>query len=103
MARQRQRARTDASRAPGAFATDVDDFIGFLKLERGLSPNTQAGYQNDLDQCAAYLSRRGVADWRTVKGADVEAWLQSLGGKSYTVASTARKLTALREIGRAHV
>ena len=46
------------------------------------------------------MSRRGAGDWRTVKGAEVEAWLQSLSGKAYSVASTARKLTALRGLAK---
>lgn len=100
MARQHQNSSLEASRAPEAFATDIDGFVSFLKLERGLSLNTQSGYQNDLDQCAAFLARRGVKDWRGVKGAEVEAWLHSLSSKDYSVASAARKLTALRGLAK---
>jgi integrase/recombinase XerD len=84
------------SQAPAAFATDVDGFINFLDLERGLSPNTQTGYQTDLDQCAKFLLRHGTADWRSVTADAVADWIHSLGGDEYTVASLARKLTALR-------
>jgi len=54
----------------------------------------------DLDQCAKFLARKGVADWRSVSAAEVEAWIHSLGGDDYTVASLARKLTALRGLAR---
>jgi integrase/recombinase XerD len=96
MARLHQPAGQRLSQAPAAFATDVDGFINFLGLERGLSPNTQTGYQTDLDQCAKFLSRRGTADWRSVTAGEVGEWIHSLGGDEYTVASLARKLTALR-------
>jgi len=102
MARLRQKSARDLDRsqAPSAFAGDIDGYIGFLKLERGLSPHTQSGYQTDLDQCAKFLSRLGVADWRSVKASEVENWIHSLSGDDYTVASLARKLTALRGLAR---
>lgn len=92
--------RDEPSRAAPAFAGDIDDFVGFLKLERGLSVHTWQGYQSDLDQCAAFVGRKGAKDWRTVGGDVVGAWIRSLSGDDYTVASLARKLTALRGLAR---
>ena len=88
------------SRAPGAFAAEIDDFIAYLQLERGLSVHTQSGYQSDLDQCAAFLAKRGEKSWRTVPADSVAAWLQSLGGSEYTATSLARKRTAVRMLAR---
>lgn len=90
----------DPSHAPGAFAEDIDGFMGHLELERGLSRHTLEGYQADLDQCATYLARKGLADWSAVKGPEVAAWIQALSGDEYTVASIARKLAALRGLSR---
>ena len=92
--------RNRLSKAPPAFAPDIDEFIGFLALERGLSEHTRAGYQSDLDQCALFLARRRIADWRTVRGDQVGEWIHALSGDEYTVASLARKLTALRGLAR---
>jgi integrase/recombinase XerD len=95
------RSRRDSlSNAPPALAGEIDAFISFLDLERGLSLHTRESYQRDLDQCAAFLAKRGAKDWRTVSGAQAAAWIQSLGGADYTVASLARKLTALRVFAR---
>lgn len=88
------------SGAPGAFAGDIDEFIAFLSLERGLSAHTRSGYQSDLDQCAAFLSKRGVTDWRSVRGASIAEWIQCLSGEEYTVTSLARKLAALRGLAK---
>ncbi|QYM80021.1 site-specific tyrosine recombinase XerD [Horticoccus luteus] len=96
---RRAEARQDESRAPAAFAEDTQAFLNFLSLERGLSPNTRAGYRNDLDQCAVFLARRGASDWRQVPPGDVEAWIHSLGA-GYAASSLARKLTALRMLAR---
>ena len=92
--------RDEPSRAAPAFAGDIDEFVSFLKLERGLSVHTWQGYQSDLDQCAAFIARQGAHDWRTVEGDRVGAWIRSLSGDDYTVASLARKLTALRGLAR---
>jgi len=95
------RRATFSSTAPAGFAEDIDRFLSYIGLERGLSPNTQEGYLNDLDQCAAFLAKRGMAsDWRSVSGGEVALWIQSLSGADYAVASLARKLAALR--GLAH-
>ncbi|MFI5357382.1 MAG: site-specific tyrosine recombinase XerD [Opitutales bacterium] len=83
-----------------AFAGDIDGFIGFLDLERGLSRHTRDGYQSDLAQCAAFVARRGAPDWRRVRGEQVGQWIHSLSGSEYSVASLARKLTALRGLAR---
>jgi integrase/recombinase XerD len=92
--------RAAASRAPPAFAPDIDAFIAFLDLERGLSPHTRENYQRDLDQAAAFLARRGAADWRRATPAQAGAWLQSLGAGDFAATSQARKLTALRVFAR---
>src|SRR6476661_4421156 len=92
--------RIDHSRAPAAFASDIEAFLGFMSLERGLSKNTIAGYRRDLDQAAAFLARQGVDDWRSVEGAAAAQWVHSLSKADYTVASLARKLSALRMLAR---
>ncbi|MGC4071519.1 MAG: site-specific tyrosine recombinase [Nibricoccus sp.] len=88
------------SGAPGEFADAIDEFINYLKLERGLSVHTQSGYLSDLDQCAKYLAKHGAKNWSTVSAAAVAGWIHSLGGGDYTVASLARKRTAVRMLAR---
>jgi integrase/recombinase XerD len=88
------------SAAPPGFADELDSFLNFIDLERGLSKNTVAAYRRDLDQAAGYLARHGAAGWRTVTPAQAGAWVQSLGCARYTVASLARKLSALRTLAR---
>jgi len=92
--------RADHSQAPGAFASDIEAFIAFNGLERGLSKNTIAAYRRDLDQAAAFLSARQVADWRTVTAAQAGEWVHSLDAGRYKSASLSRKLSALRMLAR---
>ncbi len=92
--------RVDPSRAPAAFANDIEAFLGFISLERGLSPNTVVGYRRDLDQAAQFFVRHDSADWRAVTSALAAAWVQSLTGAGYRVASLGRKVSALRMLAR---
>ena len=92
--------RVDHSQAPAAFANDIEAFLSFIQLERGLSKNTVAGYRRDLDQAAKYFSKQGVAGWSVLTPAQAGAWIHSLSCARYTVASLARKLTALRMLAR---
>jgi integrase/recombinase XerD len=90
----------DSSRAPAAFANDVESYLSYIALERGLSRNSIAAYRRDLDQAAAFFAHRGVADWGAVTPAAASEWVQSLGGGDYAAASLARKVTALRNLAR---
>jgi len=100
---QRRRASTDTlapSGAPGEFADEIDEFINYLRLERGLSVHTQSGYQSDLDQCATFLAAHGEKNWSSAKADSVAEWIQSLGNGAYTATSLARKRTAVRMLAR---
>ncbi|MGA3006779.1 MAG: site-specific tyrosine recombinase XerD [Opitutaceae bacterium] len=88
------------SQAPAAFTEEIDGFIGSLELERGLSAHTTESYQGDLDQCARFLARQGVAQWREAQPRHLSDWIYALSGDDYTVASLARKLTAMRVFAR---
>ena len=42
-----------------AFASDIDAYLAYIDLERGLSRNTRESYQRDLEQCAAFAAAQG--------------------------------------------
>ncbi len=94
--------RVDHSQAPEAFASDIESFLGYISLERGLSKNTVAAYRRDLDQAAKFLKRRGATNWRAVSPAQAAEWVHSLSDadEHYKATSLARKLTALRMLAR---
>lgn len=92
--------RADHSRTPVSFRGEIEAFEAFLTLERGLSPHTIAAYRRDLDQAAQFFSGAGVSGWRSVSRNDVGKWMSSLTRAGYSVASQARKLTALRMLAR---
>ena len=95
-----KKSRPDESRADAAFASDLDAFLAFIELERGLAKNTATAYRRDLEQAAKFLEQHGAKDWRTVSAAQAGEWIHSLTSARYAVASLSRKLTALRMLAR---
>jgi integrase/recombinase XerD len=82
---------------PAGMSGELEDFIAFLDLERGLSKNTLAAYRKDLTQFADFIRREGrKGDWRSVEAEDVGEWLRELDDEGLSAKSAARKLTALR-------
>jgi integrase/recombinase XerD len=81
------------------FASDIDAYLAYIDLERGLSRNTRESYRRDLEQCAAFAAGRGAPDWRGVTAEHAGAWVRSLSRRT-AVSSQARKLTALRMFAR---
>jgi integrase/recombinase XerD len=70
-------------------------------MERSLSKNTVIAYRRDLDQAANYFAQKHAAkDWPAVTAEHAAAWVHSLSAGRYSVASLARKLTALRMLAR---
>ncbi|MFH1498911.1 MAG: site-specific tyrosine recombinase XerD [Verrucomicrobiota bacterium] len=90
----------EAAPLPPGLDDAIRDFGNALTLERGRSDRTLEAYEGDLRQCARFLRAGGQDDWRSVPGAAVTGWLYSLDGDDYTVASLARKLSALRMFAR---
>lgn len=87
--------------APAAFGEGMEAYLGFLQLERGLSPHSVAAYARDLAQAADFLGRkRGCKGWATVASNDLSAWVQSMSAEELSPASLARKLSAIRGLYR---
>jgi len=78
----------------------VDSLLATQQLERGLAEHTLDGYERDLRQFTAFLVRRGRSDWASVRAEDLSEWIGSLSDDDYSVASLARKLTAVRGLAK---
>lgn len=86
--------------APAGFADEIDSYLGYIGLERGLAKNTLASYERDLVQAAGFFARRGAKAWDDVTPPLASEWVQALSGDNYTPASLARKITALRNLAK---
>jgi integrase/recombinase XerD len=74
-------------------------FLDMIATERGASRNTIAAYRRDLEDYVAFLAAKG----KDIAGAatdDVRAYLSALVKRGMTANSSARKLSAIRQLHR---
>jgi integrase/recombinase XerD len=82
----------------------IDEFLTFLRFERGLADNTIAAYRRDLAVWQSYCRARGVQPHQA-SNEDLTAYLEELRssrreGGPYSPASVARMLVSLRSFHR---
>ena len=78
----------------------IAQFLQFLTVEKGASPNTVAAYRNDIQQFAAFVQGTRAAgarlSWATVDRAKIQEYLRTLQAKKYADATIARKVAAIK-------
>src|SRR5262245_48587631 len=86
-------------RAKGVPA-EVESFLAFAAVERGLAPRTLEAYARDLRRFAEHLERRGVAALAQARREHVTGFLASLERQGLAARSRARTLVAVRRLLR---
>ncbi|MBN1259565.1 MAG: site-specific tyrosine recombinase XerD [Anaerolineae bacterium] len=74
----------------------VEQFLKYIKFERGYAANTLAAYQRDLAQLLAFTEQQGVTRWDQLTPENLEAFIASLQGQDYRASTIARKVAAAR-------
>lgn len=77
----------------------IDGFLTYLELERGLSPTTRSSYRQDLGLFEAFLKARRIGGLTRVRPLHVREFLQSLRA-TRSPATVARKLAAVKGLFR---
>jgi len=80
---------------------DIDDFLNYLKVEKGFSGNTIAAYHNDLSQLLDFaeekIAQRSMApSWAGFSRQDMLSYLLNLKERGYVVTTVARKVAAAK-------
>lgn len=73
-----------------------DAFLGYLRLEKGLSPHTLAAYRNDLCRLRSFLHQRGIDDPAAVDREVLEEYVRALCEIGFAASSVARTLSSTR-------
>jgi integrase/recombinase XerD len=99
---------SSATRARDERLTDLlAEYETWLRVERGLAPNSLAAYRRDLRRYESYLRRIGELDPTTVNDTTVAAYVDELreavtddGSPRYAPATIARAVAAVRSFHR---
>jgi integrase/recombinase XerD len=107
MARRAARRSTPDGRRDDALSEALAEYETWLRVERGLAPNSLAAYRRDLERYAAYLRRRGETDPAAVSEQTVARYVGDLrdargedGKPRYAPSSIARAVAAVHSFHR---
>jgi integrase/recombinase XerD len=80
----------------------VDNFLHYMTVERGVSPNTLAAYRNDLYQLVDYLQTlgngTGANGWNSVDEPALSSYLLRLHDRGYSDTTRARKVASAKSL-----
>lgn len=74
----------------------VEEYMGYLAVERGASPHTIEAYRRDLSDYSAFLEDRDIAGPDDITRDDVTAFTASLGARGLAPSSVERKLSSVK-------
>lgn len=71
----------------------AEDFLGYIKAELGLSPNTALAYAEDLSHFSSYLKKKNI---NSPGRQDVTAYLMELKRGGFSPSTISRRLSAVK-------
>lgn len=78
-----------------ALSDEMEAFLVWMRVERGRAANTLAAYRRDLTHFAAWLEAEGLSTV-SLAPSDVDDYVDSCRAAGEAVATTARRMAALR-------
>lgn len=79
---------------------DIEEFINYLAVERGLADNTLLAYRQDLKKYSFFLSKKGVKESRQVKRDHITDFMYDEKKKGLSANSICRRLAAIKVFHR---
>ena len=74
----------------------VEDYLRFSQIERGLSANTITAYKQDLSSFIDFLQKENLTSWPT-KAIDIDAFLAEQRDQKKATSSISRLISSLRK------
>jgi integrase/recombinase XerD len=75
---------------------EMQSYVHYLKVEKGLSRNTLVNYRRDLDSYAQFLETSGITDVARVTEDDITAYLKELKNRGLRATTIRRALSSIR-------
>ena len=77
---------------------EIDTFVNYLAVERGLSIHTQTAYRNDLSALATFLTRKDdpSPSWNAIEERAIRDFLDDLDNRGYALSTKSRKIASAK-------
>ena len=77
----------------------AENFLHYMTVERGASPNTLAAYRNDLEQLTEFLQPAdGSIAWNEITEQTISEYVLYLHGLGYSETTRARKIASAKSL-----
>ncbi|MGG5312417.1 tyrosine recombinase XerD [Enterococcus sp. DIV2381] len=76
---------------------EINEYLRYLSIERGLSFNTRKSYERDLNQYLRYLKEHEITSWQKIDRFIVIQYLETLHEENKASATITRMITSLRK------
>lgn len=76
---------------------NLNDYIHYLQVERGLSDNTIVSYRRDLEQYLDFLAENQITNWESVDRFFIMSFLKKLTVEKKSSATITRMVSSLRK------
>lgn len=76
---------------------EINEYLRYLSIERGLSFNTRKSYERDLNRYLYYLKEHEITSWQTIDRFVVIQYLETLHAENKASATITRMITSLRK------
>ncbi len=86
--------------APSALDEQRDEYLCFLRVERGLAAHTLEAYSRDIGQFIDHVRARGCDDFSSVGADELSGWVRGLAEAGLARTSQKRMLVAVRGLYR---
>ena len=80
--------------------SQIEDFLGYLAVERGASRHTLDAYRSDLQTYAGFLESRSITDVGRIARSDVTAFVASLRDLGLAPSTVQRRLSSVKSFHR---
>lgn len=74
----------------------IKEFVSYLSVEKGVSPNTLEAYKRDVSRLLLYLKEKGYKDPFSVDPGDLSRYIQSLAECGLESSSLSRNISAIK-------